>query len=112
MEHGRKPNFPIIYMSSCSWLLQIVNTTFCTSQGLSLFLTLIRVGASRPCFGRLFIKCVKNLDFVQPSDLGVLLEFIAKIQPDMKQETGIWVCSLKHYLQLHIVKNEVIGQQL
>lgn len=35
-----------------------------------------------------------------------------KIQPDMKQETGIWVCSLKHYLRLHIVKNEVIGQQL
>lgn len=34
-----------------------------------------------------------------------------KIQPDMKQETGIWVCSLKLYLQLHIVKNEVLGQQ-
>ena len=87
VKHGRKPNFPIIYMSSCSWLLQIVNTTFCTSQGF--LFTVTRVGASRPCFGRLFIKCVKNLDFVQPSDLGVVLEFVLKIQPDMKQETGI-----------------------
>ena len=38
-----------------------------------LFLMVMWVGVGRAYSGGLFVKRVKNLDFVQPSDLGVLL---------------------------------------
>ena len=69
-----------------------------------------RVGASRPYFGRLFIKCVKNLDFVQPFDLGVLLQNSS--QDTTRHEARDWDMGVFSEASLTVAHSEKRGDWL
>lgn len=116
VKHARKPNFPITYVSSWSRGLMVIESSvplFACQSG-SFFVFSGDVGwGGQSLFWRAVRKTCSEPWLCPTLWLGCpLLEFISKIQPEVRRETGIRACSLKHYLTVaQSKKNKVVGQQ-